>query len=92
MSGGEKRLGQAARAAGRRHFDRVLGPYFLLQPDSSPICEDFWDANEIVRGCGEDEEPFDQVSAAVAVLRKPPTVLIQPKGSSICFRLTMLMR
>ena len=42
-------------------------------------------------GGGEDKEPFDHARPRCRVFRKPPIVLIQPKGSSIRFRLIMLM-
>src|SRR6516162_9167605 len=38
---------------------------WLLQTDSSRCGQYLWDANEIVGGRGEDEEPFDQRPSAV---------------------------
>jgi hypothetical protein len=47
--------------------------------------EDSCAANQIVRGRGEDEKPNDQFAAAMTGLAHPPSVLIQPNGSSIRF-------
>src|SRR4030088_2030288 len=65
-------MGQARRFERNRRFYWVFGPYSRLQTDSSCVCKDFWNANKIVGRCGEDEEPFDQASAAVAGLAQAP--------------------
>jgi|SRR5215475_9695865 len=56
----------------------VFASFSALQTESSRDSQDLRDANQVVsRGSG-DEEPFNQISPAVSVLRKPPTVFIQP--------------
>lgn len=71
----------------------VSGLYWLwsgsssaLETDSSACTQNFWDANEIVDGCDENE-----VLPPHLVLGKPPIVFLQPNGCSIRFRLVMLM-
>jgi len=66
--------------------------YSTLQTDSSRCGQKLGDANEIVGDSSQDEEPFHQAAPTMPVLRKPPTVFIQPKGSSIRLRLIVLMR
>src|SRR5215472_9367197 len=83
-----------------RYYNDVFGSYIdqifahngsfpMPQADSSCGCQNRGDANEVVGSGRENEEPFNQ---AGLVLRKPPTVFNQPNGSSICFRLIVLMR
>jgi hypothetical protein len=75
------------------YIDQIFAhnrPFPMLQTDSSCGCQDRGDANEV--GRREDEKPFSQVARPrCLVLRRAPTVLSQPNGPSICFRLIILM-
>jgi hypothetical protein len=68
------------------------GAFPMLQADSSYGSQNRGDSNEIVSGRREDEEPFNQSRPRCLALRKPPNGLSQPNGSSIYFRLIVLMR
>jgi len=69
----------------------IVVSYSTLQTDSLRCGQNLRDANEIVGGGGKDKKPLDQLPPAMTVLRKPPTVFIQPNGSSIRLRFCMLM-
>src|SRR5277367_1059373 len=58
-----------------RHQTRGLGDHFAsfsrLQADSSRRRHNFGDANEVVGGCGQYEEPLHRASASMACLAQP---------------------
>src|SRR4029453_10091315 len=69
------REARGADGGGPGYIGCGFGSSSSLQTDSSACSENFWDANEIVGGCGEDEEPFDQVPSAVSGLAQAPDSL-----------------
>ena len=71
-------------------IDGSFAPFSTLQADSS-YRQKFWDADEVVGGSSEYEEPLDQAAAAMPGLAQTPD-LIHPNGSSICLRLMVLIR
>jgi hypothetical protein len=73
-----------------RGIDWGFASFSSLQTHLRDGRQKLWDPDQIVCDGGEDKEPFDQVAPTMPGLsRKPPVVLIQPKGSSIRFRLIM---
>src|ERR1051326_2702350 len=52
-------------------FGYGFASYSMLQIDSPRCRQNFGNANEIVGGGGEDEEPFDQRPSAMAGLAQP---------------------
>src|SRR5450631_2918898 len=64
--------------------------YSTLQTDSSRCGQKLGDANEIVGDSTKNHSTKPR--PRYRVLRRPPTVFIQPKGSSIRLRLIVLMR
>ena len=81
--------GDPRRMRGNRYN---IASYAILQADSSRDGQNLWDANQIVGGCRQHEEPFDQRAPAMSGFAQPTQVFIQPNASSICFRLMVLMR
>jgi hypothetical protein len=72
-----------------RHRGRDLVEWFFVLTAAGR--QKFRDADQIVCGGGEDKNHSTKSRPRCRVFRKPPIVLIQPKGSSIRFRLIMLM-
>jgi hypothetical protein len=52
----------------RRRISFVFVSSSVLQTDSCCCGQKLWNSNEIVGGCGENEEPLDQSAAAMAGL------------------------
>ena|ERR1700722_11508470 len=52
----------------RRRISFVFVSSSVLQTDSCCCGQKFWNSNEIVGGCGENEEPLDQSATAMAGL------------------------
>src|SRR5215475_13170550 len=55
----------------KRRSARVFPPFSSLQTDSSRCRHQFGQTNQIVGGCGENEEPVHQGATAVARLTHP---------------------
>lgn len=53
---------------GMRGIGPDIGSYLTPQTDSSRCSQKFWDANEIVGRCAQDEEPFHQIAPAMSGL------------------------
>src|SRR5262245_7355185 len=74
----------------RRRADD-MGAYFASfwtrQADSSRCRQKLGNANEVVGGSGEDEEPFDQVATTMAGLAKAADGLHPPEGFFDAFAL-----
>src|SRR5258708_794694 len=68
MFGGARRNDTGLRVGAGCRFGAIVASFAILRTESSRRRQNFWNANKIVGSCGEDEEPFDQVSAAVAGL------------------------
>ena len=79
-----------------RYYNDVFGSYIdqifahngsfpMLQADSSCGCQNRGDANEVVGGGRENEEPFNQVATTVPSLAEATNVFNQPNGSSAAY-------
>ena len=73
-----------------RDIRYVFASRSTLQTDSPRCSQYLRDAHQIVGGGGQDEEPFDQPSAAMPGLAQGSDG--HPNGSSMRLRLIVLMR
>src|SRR5260221_87562 len=71
MAGGRQAGARCGGSRRSRDFRHALRRSSMLQTDSSRCGQQFRDADEIVGGGGEDEEPFDQPAAAMTGLAQP---------------------
>ncbi len=99
-------MSEAVRGGGRGGDQRWMrgirydfAAFSILRTDSSLRGENFWNANQIISGRGEDKKPFNQVAAAMTGcpqtadrLHPSERLFIHPNGSSIRLRLAKLMR
>src|SRR4030088_3044763 len=82
MTGARLALRVSSDTAQRRRFGGIFarcGSFPMLQADSSCCSQNFWNANEIVGGRREHEEPFHQSPSAMSGLAQTADRLHPPE-------------